>query len=96
MERLQHYSATIYAVTLTLTFWEEALHSLCVVLREGRGGGAGAGRGEGPGGQLWQLADALPHLVPGGHGLARPVELLRDVVTDLVLPHLPLPGDTLR
>ena len=71
-----------------LTYWEEALHSLGVMHGEGvRGAGGGGDREL----QLGQRADPLPHLLPGGHGLAGPVEGARDEVSDLVLPPLFLP-----
>ena len=43
---------------------------------------------------LGEAADPLPHLLPGRHGLAGPVEGARDEVSDLVLPLLSLPVAT--
>ena len=40
---------------------------------------------------LGEAADPLPHLLPGRHGLAVPIEGARDKVSDLVLPPLSLP-----
>ena len=75
-------------LNFNLTYWEEALHSLGVMHAEGvRGGGGGGDREL----QLGQRADPLPHLLPGRHGLAVPVEGARDEVSDLVLPPLSLP-----
>ena len=45
---------------------------------------------------LGEAADPLPHLLPGRHGLAGPVEGARDEVSDLVLPLLSLPEHQTR
>ena len=75
-------------LSVKLTYREEALDPLRVVESERvRVGGCGVEREL----QLGQRADPLPHLLPGGHGLAGPVEGARDEVSDLVLPPLFLP-----
>ena len=75
-------------LNFNLTYWEEALDSLSVVHGEGvRGDGGGGDRQL----HLGQRADPLPHLLPGRHGLAVPIEGARDKVSDLVFPPLSLP-----